>query len=466
MKSKTVPLLALLATACVASGGEPANDAIQIHFLGTAAGEVTRDFNNTATLLKTPEAQIMLDAGDGAYSSLIRQGFRPRDTDAVVVTHDHCDHTLGVAAFAECPNVALYLPIVEEDAAFKRFAPMFRRMHSNLPGNEITVKDVTIKSHVNDHIWMHLPPERLEKTFALSFEIFCKGKRILYSGDLGTLANEVHFWKLLDEPCDLLVMEASHIQPVDRLKVIMARAKARAKVIVFNHVWRMVTPDDVFRRKVQDMLGVPVHVAKDGDWIELSGDGYRYGVRDELEKSLKPIHYHTTEEKRAIFEKEGTPCNWKIIGPFLNTKDAAGNYTGMIGEQAQALLKDAMNGLNGIYTNIDGEKITWRDLGPDEMTPWGLIPFVWLYCASEMVNCAVTDVTVRETGDYTVLWGSDDGCRILVDGREIAYDPYKRGAVKDQNKKVIHLEKGTHRVVIFHDTRRGGFGTYFRIVKN
>ena len=452
------------------------SEVLRFHFLGTSAGYITRDSNNVSTLMESGSGKtVLFDAGSGVRNALLRQGFDQKEIGELLISHAHGDHLLGLYSVMEgmTADARVYLPLPEKllppavDAlrvfqdCREPFAPP--QLFPLRPGMEIACAcGATVRAHINDHLWMHLPEEFRTDYPSLSFEIFSGGRRILLSGDLGTQANETHFWKLLEEPCDLLILEAAHILPMERM---LRRLKdAKIGCLVFTHIFRKVISDEKITEYFSRHLSIPFHTARDGDWIELSGTEFHYGHRDEFPGAMKEIHIFTPEEKEQFCRKHGFPCRWKTIGPFPNPK-INGEYAGLRLDPENRLLSDAMTSCSGTYTDLEGNPVRWREIGPETMTPEGLLPFSWIYCGSEMTCYGVTDVEMKREGDYELLWGSDDGCRILIDGKEEVFDPFKRGAVRDQNRKRIHLTKGIHRVIVIVDSRKGGWGIYFRIRK-
>ncbi|OGV31209.1 MAG: hypothetical protein A2020_00465 [Lentisphaerae bacterium GWF2_45_14] len=448
----------------------PCSKPLRFHLLGTAAGNPTLTESNSATVMEYDNKYLLFDVGDGTLTNLLRQGIKPAAIEQVVVSHWHCDHVLGLYALLhQLKNPKCRLPVA------KSYFELFRKGVRGLdepggpcvspefiplrPRDSFRFGDFMITAYENDHIWPHQEPEIRREFPSLSFAITGASLRILFSGDLGSQANETHFWELLKQPVDLLIMEAAHLMPFE--KFISRFWTAQVRRIVFTHVWRDVFSPDELKKRFENTLHIPIDIANDGDWIEL-GETVRYGTRDALPSAMKPFRYFTTAEKEAIFATEGIPSRWKAIGPFANPK-INGEYAGLKINPEDRLLQDAMGDCNGTYATLEDEHTSWRDLTAQDILPSGLLPLPWFFLGSETTNFAVTNLDIPKTGDYKLLWGSDDGCRLLLDGIEFAYDPYKRGAVKDQNSKIMRLSAGSHRLIAVHDTRLGGSGIYFRI---
>ena len=75
-----------------------------------------------ATLVRMGRALLLIDCGFSrrqAEVRLQRLGVHPGDIDAILVTHEHSDHTLGIAALA----TRYHIPVYATQGTFKGFAP-------------------------------------------------------------------------------------------------------------------------------------------------------------------------------------------------------------------------------------------------------------------------------------------------------------------------------------------------------
>lgn len=55
-----------------------------------------------------------------------------------------------------------------------------------------------------------------------------------------------------------------------------------------------------------------------------------------------------------------------------------------------------------------------------------------------------SEITLLEDGTYTFTIFGDDGFRLLIDGREVIYSHGPKGMADSEQKRTIHLAKGTH----------------------
>jgi ribonuclease Z len=88
--------VALLLPVCAAAQ-PPAPGALRITFLGTAAGPApAAELAGTATLVEFGDVRLLIDAGRGAAQRLQLVNVNPGELSAVLLTHLHSDHTVGL----------------------------------------------------------------------------------------------------------------------------------------------------------------------------------------------------------------------------------------------------------------------------------------------------------------------------------------------------------------------------------
>ena len=86
---------ALLFTFCVFLL-TPLHAQIKIRLIGTGGPELTPARAGAATLIETPSALLLFDAGRGALDGIYRSRMRPQDVTRVFLTHLHNDHIEGL----------------------------------------------------------------------------------------------------------------------------------------------------------------------------------------------------------------------------------------------------------------------------------------------------------------------------------------------------------------------------------
>ena len=74
----------------------PLEAQIKLHFIGTGGPELTPTRAGAATLIETPAALLLFDAGRGVLDGIYRSRVRPQDVTRVFLTHLHNDHIEGL----------------------------------------------------------------------------------------------------------------------------------------------------------------------------------------------------------------------------------------------------------------------------------------------------------------------------------------------------------------------------------
>ena len=74
----------------------PLHAQMKIHLIGTGGPELTPARAGAATLIETPAALLLFDAGRGVLDGIYRSRVRPQDVTRVFLTHLHNDHIEGL----------------------------------------------------------------------------------------------------------------------------------------------------------------------------------------------------------------------------------------------------------------------------------------------------------------------------------------------------------------------------------
>ncbi|MDQ3107137.1 MAG: MBL fold metallo-hydrolase, partial [Actinomycetota bacterium] len=129
-------------------------------------------------LIRSSSATIWLDAGSGSLANLQRH-VDLLDVDAVVLSHEHPDHTADLAGFyvackyyLQRDHVPVYAPAGVADAVYYSGAPI--RWHAVTDGSKVDVGGLTLTFSRTDH-----PPE------TLAVRVDGDGRSLGYSADSG-----------------------------------------------------------------------------------------------------------------------------------------------------------------------------------------------------------------------------------------------------------------------------------------
>lgn len=161
--------------------------------------------SGNCTLLVSEQARLLIDAGISRRQILQRVekvlGLLPR-IDAILLTHEHTDHTSSVGQTAR----ALKCPIYASEGTAPLIEPLLSRGEKLLafkPGEAFQIRDLAIMP-------FRIPHDAAEPCgFVLEEDSLFQGinARIALATDLGTVTEEVRD-RLLE--CDLVMLEANH----------------------------------------------------------------------------------------------------------------------------------------------------------------------------------------------------------------------------------------------------------------
>lgn len=190
-------------------------------------------------LVRTATTTVWLDAGSGTLANLQLHADL-LDVDAVVVSHEHPDHSIDLAGcYVACKyhlnrdHVPVYAPASVRDHAYYSGAPL--AWHEVTGGDEVDIGGLHLSFSRTDH-----PPE------TLAVRIDGEGRSLGYSADSGPA------WSLeaLGPGLDLAICEATflrrHEGSAQHLSARQAGESARAagvRRLVLTHLRPGIDPD-------------------------------------------------------------------------------------------------------------------------------------------------------------------------------------------------------------------------------
>ncbi|GBC75988.1 Putative metallo-hydrolase YycJ [bacterium HR07] len=161
--------------------------------------------SGNCTLIVSEQARLLIDAGISRRQVLQRVervlGLLPR-IDAILLTHEHTDHTSGVSKIAR----ALKCPIYTSEGTAPWIEPLLsggERLLSFKPGKVFQIRDLAIMP-------FRIPHDAAEPCgFVLEEDSLFQSitARVAIATDLGTVTEEIRD-RLVE--CDLVMLEANH----------------------------------------------------------------------------------------------------------------------------------------------------------------------------------------------------------------------------------------------------------------
>jgi phosphoribosyl 1,2-cyclic phosphodiesterase len=175
---------------------------VRISVLGSGSG-------GNATLIATERTRVLLDAGFSRRETQkrLRAIGEPADAlDAIVISHEHCDHISGMVPLAGGLHVPVYMTelarrVVPADPAEVRVMPHFELFRA---GQTLAINDIEIETFTIPH----------DSVDPVAFRIQAEGVRVGFCTDLGYIPDSV---KVHLRGCHCLILESNH--DLDMLKV-------------------------------------------------------------------------------------------------------------------------------------------------------------------------------------------------------------------------------------------------------
>ena len=112
--------------------------------------------SGNATYVGTENTHLLIDCGISRRSiiqGLNRISLKPCDLDALLITHEHSDHTISIAAVQRCADVAVYLTEGTKDALDKAGRILYDRgkVHVISADSQFRIGDITVTALRTSH---------------------------------------------------------------------------------------------------------------------------------------------------------------------------------------------------------------------------------------------------------------------------------------------------------------------------
>ncbi len=195
--------------------------------IGCSSGNPHPRLACSCYLLQAGRQHILFDIGEGASSAMQRLDLDPRRINAVILSHLHADHVMGLPLFIQWNYILKRrsrLDIYAPSEAVAGINSLFDltylyplklsfpiQIHPINPGGDFSIGAVKVKAHPNSHLQRHrrllTGSGKPNQAQCYSFVVQASRRRLVYSSDLGQVAD---LTGVLDAT-DLLVVEASHV---------------------------------------------------------------------------------------------------------------------------------------------------------------------------------------------------------------------------------------------------------------
>lgn len=256
----------LLCLATWVSAAQP--DELGFLTLGTAGGPDSNGLRGQpANVLLSGNAAWLIDAGDGAATSLAKTGIRITGLKGVLLSHLHFDHTGGMLAVLGLrmqlnasgpldiygpPGTRRFIEGLQagmEPARAAAYGMPGQQWHDNLNIHEISDGDgfklgrVQVTAVQNSHYASSINTGNSEGFVSLSFRFDTPERSIVYSGDTGPSAALTH----LAQDADLLVIEMmdSPVVIANLLKANPAMNRAALNGLEQHFITHHLSPEQV-----------------------------------------------------------------------------------------------------------------------------------------------------------------------------------------------------------------------------
>ena len=224
---------------------------MKLYFLGTCAGtEPIEGMCHQSMAIESGGKVYFFDAGESCSRTAHLNGVDLLNISAVFISHTHMDHVGGLGNLLWCirklhSNTG-YTAYVCRKTVFIPVKDTYDGIMQILQNSEngygidfdldcveykegkiYSDENITVCAHSNTHL-------KSENKPSYSFVIECEGKKIVYSGDMGTLYD---LDGILSDGCDVLICETGHHKVSDVCEY--ARRK-NVKSLYFSHNGREI----------------------------------------------------------------------------------------------------------------------------------------------------------------------------------------------------------------------------------
>lgn len=167
---------------------------MKVSVLGSGSG-------GNSIYVRAGNTHVLVDAGfsgKAVAARLERVGVHPDDIAAIIVTHEHGDHTAGIGVFARRHGTPLYMTTRTREACAKLLRGQ-ERIEEYQQGRPFLIGDLRVEPFLTVH--------DAADPVGVALVDECTGLRLGVATDLGRPTAQIRHAL---SGCDLLVLEANH----------------------------------------------------------------------------------------------------------------------------------------------------------------------------------------------------------------------------------------------------------------
>ena len=259
---------------------------MKIYFLGTLSGcEPNAKRKHSSIVVETSNKLYFFDAGEGCSRTAHLLGLDLLKTNKVIISHTHLDHVGGLSnlmwtikkiSFAEkrktdVDNIEIYIPNLESYEGIEKV--LKNTEYARMSGVEFSAKQVFEGELFNDnnlkvsayHTTHILKTNENEPWRSFCFVIECEGKRVVYSGDIRNINEDLD--NVINEGCDILILESGHIK-IDGIYNYLK--DKNVKKVYLTHCGReIINNEEESAKKVENLFEGKAFIAYDGLMVEV-----------------------------------------------------------------------------------------------------------------------------------------------------------------------------------------------------
>jgi len=207
---------------------------LEIIFIGTGSGKTSLRRNHSSFIISSSKTKLLVDTGDGISRALIQSKIKFNSISAIIITHFHPDHLGGLPSLLNqmkmkgrnevlnifsSGNPGTLKDYIETNLIFLRRLGFEINLKLLSSGDEIKVnEEISFKVKQNTHLDKYKNEVKhggkILGSLSLLFSI--RGKKIFYSGDVGS-ANDLY---LFNEKIDLIIAESTHLHLNELLEAV------------------------------------------------------------------------------------------------------------------------------------------------------------------------------------------------------------------------------------------------------